>query len=159
MQPQVGPQTVILSIAECADQIQGYLPDYKRARILDAIYAYLDTEIQSALLWARAPDFHPGLRFLQTLEDLPEAGLLDFTEEEKGQAEDDYEDVLEAAHDFFIDQIAPYVGDRTWRYLTLTRKGELVVLEIGEDFRIQQWVNDHGKEYPQHSHARLSQVE
>lgn len=159
MQPQVGPQTVILSIAECADQIQGQLTDYKRTQIVEAIFAYLDTEIQSALLWARRPDFIPGLRFLQVLNSLTDAVLLGFTEEETGAAEDDFEDVLEIAHAFFIDQIAPFVGDRTWRYLTLTRKGELVILEIGEDYRIQQWVNDHGKEYPQHSHARLSQVE
>lgn len=157
MLPTVAPQIVIFSVAECVDQLQAHLPDCPRSRLVDAVNLYLDTEVQTTLLWARAPDYLAGLRFVQTLLGFTLDQVRALSDQDVGELEDDHEEVLDIVHDFFVDQVSPYIGDRTWRHTTVQIKGESFTLEIGEDYRLQQWAKDHGKEYPQHSYARLTQ--
>lgn len=56
-------------------------------------------------------------------------------------------DLVERVSDKVADQVLDHLDLPSWRIVHLTRNRNQVLIEVGEDFRIEEWEKEHGHEF------------
>lgn len=56
-------------------------------------------------------------------------------------------DLVERISDKMADLVLDHVELPTWRIIHLTRHRSSVLIEVGEDYRVEEWMKEHGHEY------------
>lgn len=105
-----------------------------RSHLTKVVGTMFDEHITTQMFWTkRHVDFDPG-RYLEMLGDLV-TGL-----------KDQYQ-LIEDIQESFDRLMIPVIDLPTWRIIWVRTRGSNVQLELGEDYRIKDWMAKHAKEY------------
>lgn len=101
--------------------------------VLEGIFTFLDGYIQSKMRWAE----HPGALVNHWCEGIG----VDWRHLYKDSGHHRVASFLELEFNF---QFAGFLPGRTWHVISIRRwgKSSLMVLEIGEDYRILEWMKE-----------------